>query len=341
MMFTLRVSTFISSPLTIAATLLFSSILQIAQAEDDKSNWVVAKYAQVEEERILNATVEAVHQATISAQTSGRVVKINADVDDTVNKGDILIQFRNKEQMASYNVAKAAFEESEAEYKRIQDIYNKKLVSKAALDKARARFKSDKAKLEQSYEALENTIVRAPYSGIVVKRHIEVGEFANTGRALMTGLSLEKLRANVSLPQDLINVVRQQNKATAILKSGQRLAISKMTLSPYADTQSHTFQLRAELPKGDFSIYPGMFIKIAIVSGVKQSLLVPASTIAHRSEVSAVYVMNKENQLTFRQVRVGAFIPASNSYEILAGLDDNEKVMLDPVAAAAQLKLQE
>ena len=51
--------------------------------------------------------------------------------------------------------------------------------------------------------------------------------------------------------------------------------------------------------------------------------------------------MNKENQLTFRQVRVGAFIPASNSYEILAGLDDNEKVMLDPVAAAAQLKLQE
>ena len=341
MMFTLRVSTFISSPLTIAATLLFSSILQIAQAEDDKSNWVVAKYAQVEEERILNATVEAVHQATISAQTSGRVVKINADVDDTVNKGDILIQFRNKEQTASYNVAKAAFEESEAEYKRTQDIYNKKLVSKAALDKARARFKSDKAKLEQSYEALENTIVRAPYSGIVVKRHIEVGEFANTGRALMTGLSLEKLRANVSLPQDLINIVRQQNKATAILKNGQRLAISKITISPYADTQSHTFQLRAELPKGDFSIYPGMFIKIAIVSGVKQSLLVPASAIAQRSEVSAVYVMNKKNRLTFRQVRVGAFIPASNSYEILAGLDDNEKVMLDPVAAAAQLKLQE
>ena len=341
MMFTLRVSTLISSSLTIVAVLLFSSILQIAEAENGKPNWVIAKYTQVEEERILNATVEAVHQATISAQTSGRVVKINADVDDTVSKGDILIQFRNKEQKASYNVAKAAFEESEAEYKRIQGIYSKKLVSKAALDKASARFKSNKARLAQSYEALENTIVRAPYSGIVVKRHIEVGEFANTGRALMTGLSLEKLRANVSLPQDLINIVRQQNKATAILKSGQRLAISKITISPYADTQSHTFQLRAELPKGDFSIYPGMFIKIAIVSGVKQSLLVPASAIAHRSEVSAVYVMNKENRLTFRQVRVGAFIPASNSYEILAGLDDNEKVMLDPVAAAAQLKLQE
>ena len=341
MIFTLRVLTFISLPLAIAAVLFFSFILQTAQAANEKPNWVLAKYSQVEEERVLDAIVEAVHQATISAQTSGRVVKINADIDDTVSKGDILVQFRNKEQKASFNVAKAAFEEAEAEYKRIQDIYQKKLVAKAALDKASARFKSTKARLEQASEALENTIVRAPYSGIVVKRHIEVGELANTGRKLMTGLSLEALRANVSLPQDLVHVVREQNKATAILKNGQRLPVSKITVSPYADTQSHTFQMRAELPKGDYSIYPGMFIKIAIVSGVKQSLLVPASAIAHRSEVSAVYVMDEKNRLTFRQVRVGAFIPASDSYEILAGLENNEKVMLDPVAAAAQLKLQE
>ena len=70
-------------------------------------------------------------------------------------------------------------------------------------------------------------------------------------------------------------------------------------------------------------------------------MLIPASAIAHRSEVSAVYVMDDKKQLSFRQVRVGAYIPDSNSYEILAGLEDNEKVMLDPVAAAAQLKLQE
>ncbi len=333
MTFMLRVSTFVLSPI-----LFFSSALHAA---DTKPDWTIANYVQVEEERVLSAVVEAVHQATISAQTSGRVLKINADVDDTVSKGDILVTFRNKEQKAAFNVAKAAFEEAEAEYKRIQDIFNKKLVAKSVLDKANARFKSEKARLEQAFEALENTIVRAPYSGIVVKRYIEVGELANPGRKLMTGLSLEKLRANVSLPQDLVNVVRKQNKATAILKNGKRLPIAKITVSPYADTQSHTFHMRAELPKGDYGIYPGMFIKIAIVSGVKQSLLVPASAIARRSEVNAIYVMTKDNKLTFRQVRVGAYISTSNSYEILAGLENNEKVMLDPIAAAAQLKLQE
>lgn len=334
-----HISTYTLRHLAFFTFLFFSASTTISA--DVKPSWVVAKYISIEEERILNAVVEAVHQATISAQTSGRVVKINADVDDTVNKGDILIHFRNKEQKAALNVAQATFEEAEAEFKRVQDIYNKKLVSKSTLDKATARFKSEKARLAQANEAFENTIVRAPYSGIVVKRYIEVGEFANPGRKLMTGLSLEKLRANVSLPQDLVNVVRKENKATAILKNGQRLPISKITVSPYADKQSHTFNMRAELSKGDYSIYPGMFIKIAIVSGVKQSLLVPASAIARRSEVNAIYITGKNNKLFFRQVRVGAYISSSDSYEILAGLENNEKVMLDPIAAAAQLKLQE
>lgn len=340
MIFTQRISTTISLPLAIVATLLVASIFHTSQASE-KQNWTQVNYTEVEEERVLNAIVEAVHKATISAQTSGRVVKINADVDDTVNKGDILVEFRNKEQTASYNVAKAALEESEAEYARVQDIYAKKLVSKSALDKASSRYKSDRARLETATEALENTIVRAPYSGIVVKRHIEVGELANTGRTLMTGISLEKLRANISLPQDLVNVVREKNKATAILNDGQRLALTNITVSPYADTQSHTFQVRAELPKGNFSIYPGMFIKVAIVSGVKKSLILPASAIAQRSEVSAVYVIDESNNVSFRQVRLGTFMPATNSYEILAGLENNEKVMRDPIAAVKQLKLQD
>jgi len=157
----------------------------------------------------------------------------------------------------------------------------------------------------------------------------------------MTGLSLETLRANVALPQDLVKVVREQKKATAILKDGKRLVVNKITVSPYADPNNHTFQMRAELPKGDYGIYPGMFIKVAIVNNTKQSLLVPAKSVAKRSEVSAVYVKDKDNKLSFRQVRVGAYVADSDSYEILAGLERNEKVMLDPVAAAAKLKLQE
>jgi RND family efflux transporter MFP subunit len=316
-------------------------ILSLAANAKEIQDYVTASAVQVEEERVLDAIIEAVHQATISAQTSGRVVKINVDVDDTVNKGDVLIQFRDKEQRASFNAARANLEEARAEFKRVQDIYAKKLVARAALDRADARFKAAKARYDQANEALENTVVRAPYSGIVVKRHIELGELARPGQKLMTGLSLEALRAKVALPQDMVSVVREQSKAMAIMKNGQRITATKITVSPYADPDSHTFQVRIDLPQADLGVYPGMFIKVAFVTGIAKRLLIPASAIAQRSEVKAVYVVDDKNQLRFRQVRVGSYIPASNSYEILAGLEEGENVMLDPVAAAARLKQQE
>ncbi|MCW8987257.1 MAG: biotin/lipoyl-binding protein, partial [Gammaproteobacteria bacterium] len=109
-MFTLRGSTSlaasVASPLVIIASLLLAPAIQA----EDKADWAFARNVYIDEERVLDGLVEAVHQATISAQTSGRVVKIHVDVDDAVNKGDILVEFRNKDQMASYKVAKAAFD---------------------------------------------------------------------------------------------------------------------------------------------------------------------------------------------------------------------------------------
>ena len=135
-------------------------------------------------------------------------------------------------------------------------------------------------------------------------------------------------------------MVRENGKATAVMKDGQRVTATKITVSPYADPESHTFQVRLDLPQTSLGVYPGMFIKVAFVTGVNKRLLVPASAVAQRSEVKAVYVLGDKNLLRFRQVRVGKYIPVSKSYEILAGLEEGEKVMLDPVAAAARLKQQ-
>src|SRR5210317_1971187 len=102
----------------ISMSLMFS----VAVSANPEQDYVTATLVDVEEERVLDAIVEAVHKATISAQTSGRVVKINVDVDDTVQKGDVLIQFRDKEQRAAYNAAKAALDEASSEFKRVKDI---------------------------------------------------------------------------------------------------------------------------------------------------------------------------------------------------------------------------
>lgn len=308
-----------------------SSEIQLAQAS----------YHEVERERVLDALVEAVHKATVSAQTSGRVSKIYFDVNDYAKKGDVLLRIRDKDQKAKLKVAQADFNQAQTEFNRVEELYSKQLIAKSLVDRTESQLKSSAARLEQAQENLERTVVRAPYSGIIVKRHIEVGETARTGVALFTGLSLESLRVAVNLPQDIINRVREFKSARVLLldNQGNSLMGTTMIISPYADADSHTFLVRVNLPAGDHGLYPGMAVKVAFVTGKIRKLLVPQSAIAHRSEVTAVYVMDDQKKLSMRQIRAGQ-LHEGEMIEVLAGLQENEQVTLDPIKAVSYLKEQ-
>ena len=297
-----------------------------------------ATYQTVDQEEVFDGVIEAIHRATVSAQTSGRVVEINFDVDDYVSKGDVILRIRDTEQKAALAAAQARFEEAQAEFNRIKEVYRKKLVAKSAFDKAQAALKSARASLDQAREQLEHTVVRAPYSGIVVARHIEVGETAQPGQPLMTGISLEQLRATSNVPQRDIAAVRQMQKARVLLPGDRgQLPGGKLTISPYADPESHTFNVRVDLPPGQHGVYPGMFTKVAFVVGQTRRLLVPAAAVVNRSEVTAVYVLSPQGRVEFRQVRTGA-MRGGDRVEVLAGLDAGDEVALDPIQAGGCLQ---
>lgn len=293
---------------------------------------------KVTQEQIFDATIDAVHQATVSAQTSGRITEINFDVDDYVNKGDILIRFRAREQTAALSGAEARYREASSNFERIKDLQKQNLVSKAEYDRADAAVKSARAALDQAQEQTEHTIVRAPYSGIVVKRHVEVGELANPGQPLMTGLSLEELRVVVNLPEAYIQQVRSLSHARIIFtdEGGKSVESSKLTISPYADPQTHTFRVRVDIPGGQHGVYPGEFAKVAFATGEENLLLVPEKAVVHRSEVTGVYVVSPEGRVSLRQIRLGRHY--GERFEVLAGLSNGDKVALDPIQAGVYLK---
>ncbi len=287
--------------------------------------------------RFVDATIEAEHQATVSAQVSGRVIALPFDVDDYVKKGDVIARFRDKEQQATLKAAQANVDEAQLAFNRASDIYKKKLIAKADLDRATARLKTMKATLEQAKEAMQNTVVRAPYSGIVVKRHVELGELARVGQKLLTGLSLEKLRATAQVPQSMIHALRANQQAWVYTGKDlqQKVSAEKLTISPYADAVSHTFTVRVYLPEGDHQIYPGMHTRVGFQVATEKLLTVPSSAIVYRSEVTAVYVM-QEKQIMLRQIRAGRLLD-NNHVEVLSGLTAGEEVILDPAYAMSQL----
>jgi len=326
---------------------------QLAVAAPPKLETAVAKYRQLPQEQILNGEVEATNQATISAQTGGVVEAILFDVDDYVEKGALIIRLRDTEQKARLSqaeadlkAAQALLEEAKDAHARIVKIYKKKLVARsqmdeaeAALKTAKARYESARAGLRQAKEQYGYTKIYAPYAGIVTARHVEVGETAQPGQALITGLSLNRLRVNVDVPQSLIEAVRKSGKAQVLSakKGAGSWVAEKLTVFPIADPATHTFKVRLDLPAGTAGLFPGMYVKVAFVVGSHRQLLIPAAAVVHRSEVAAVYVVTQDGQIMLRQVRPGREF-GDGMMTILAGLDEGERVALDPVAAGIQVK---
>ncbi|MCB1830932.1 MAG: efflux RND transporter periplasmic adaptor subunit [Gammaproteobacteria bacterium] len=311
-----------------------------------------AVYQVVPREYRLDGVVEAVSHSTVSAQTQGQVAEILVDVDDYVEKGAILLLLKDNEQQAGVKraeaeimAAAARLQESIAEHQRINELHRQQLASKAELDRAvaeleaaRARREAGEAVLDQAREQLEYTRVRAPYSGIVTDRFIEVGEMANPGKPLIRGLSLDRLRVIVDVPQSLIPAVRKRAEARIQLAESHAVAAEKITISPYADGASSTFEVRLTLPEGIGDLFPGMFVKVSFVTGEQRHLLIPAKAVVYRSEVSSVYVVDPAGGVSLRQIRPGRRL--HDRIAVLAGLENGEAVALDPVAAAYLLNKQ-
>jgi RND family efflux transporter MFP subunit len=331
------------------ALLAFTSV---AYAESPLTT-STATYHELPRQHLLDGIVEATHQGTMSAQTGGQVQELLFDVDDFVKEGEVIIRLKDRKQQAALSQAKAALKEAQAgldearkKHRRIKEVFAKKLVSRADMDRANtalkaaaARTDAAKAGLAQAEEQLEYTLIRAPYSGIVTERHVELGEIASPGRKLMSGISLDSLRVTVEVPQSLIPAIRKNQKGSIELPNGIWMPAERLTVFPYAHSGSNTFKVRLELPPKVKGLFPGMFVKSAFVVGTQKELLVPQQAVVYRGEVTGTYVVSPEGKISLRHIRASERIH-NGMVPILSGLEEGEKVALDPIAAGVALKKQ-
>ncbi len=312
---------------------------------------VAAEYHTLPRVMQLDGVVEAVHQGTVSAQTQGEVVEVLFDVDDEVEAGEVIARLKDTRQKAALNQAEAALaaaraqlEEARDEHQRVKEVFAKKVVAQADMDRAESALKSAEANFDSAQSAvvsareqLTYTVIRAPYTGLVVERHIEAGETASPGMPVMSGISLDSLRVAVDVPQRLIAHVREHRQARIETDIGERLDAAGLTFFPFADPRGNTFRVRVELPPEHGGLLPGMFVKVAFTIGDEDLLLIPQRAVVYRSEVTAVYVMNEEGDVRMRRIRAGHKLD-DQMIAVRAGLQEGERVVTDPIRAGAALK---
>jgi RND family efflux transporter MFP subunit len=298
--------------------------------------------------------VEAVRQATVGAQADGRVTELLVKAGDRVQAGQVLarVDARVAEQGVAASLsqvvqAEANLANARRQYERQRELAAQKFVSQSAVDQAEAAFKAAQAEVAtlkasagQAATQRSFATITAPFAGIVGATHVEAGDLATQGRALVTVFDPSDLRVTATLPQATLARWKRELPVTVELPAlGRAVVAQRATVVPLADVKTHTVRVRLDLPAGE-GLLPGQFARAQFPVGTVRAIAVPPTALLKRGELTAVYVLAANDRWLLRQVRTGETLvdPGAGAVvEILAGLTEGDRIARDPVAAGVAL----
>lgn len=301
----------------------------------------------------LDGSLQAVRQSVLSAQASGRIATLSVKAGDRVKAGQVLAVIDDRATQAGVAEAQAGFAQADAQlanakanYERTRDLRAQGFVAQAALDTALSQLKAAQAGVAaaragqtQSSLAQGFTRLTAPYDGWVLQTHAEAGGLAMPGTPVLTVYAPQPIRAVVYVPASQQALAQQAQRIEVQLPGTDKwVKPAAQTSLPAADPVSQTVEWRLDLSAADGAAQvPGRQVRVRFVGGDAKRLVVPASALLRRGELTGVYVVATKGEgkpagFALRAVRTGASHGAAG-LEVLAGLKAGDRVALDPVRA--------
>ena len=292
----------------------------------------------------LEGMVEAVRQATVSSQATGRVASLWVKVGDKVRAGQVLatIDDRDTQTVVARSQAQVAQAEAElanaqANVQRTRDLRQQGFVSQAALDGAESQFKAAQAAragagagAQQARLAQSFTQVTAPFDGYVLETLAQAGDLAVPGKPVAVVYAPQPLRVVVQVPASMGGQARSAQRIE--LQAGnvwvQPLAQQGVTA---ADPVSQTLTWKMDVPAAAAAqMLPGQQTRVRFVGGSAQRMVVPQAAVLRRGELTAVYVASDKG-FVLKAVRLGA--QHGDGVEVLAGLKAGDAVAAHAIQA--------
>jgi len=295
---------------------------------------------------LATGTIQAVRQGTLGAQLSGRVVEVLVRSGDTVKAGQPLIQIEANDaadaataSAATASGAVARLASARADYARAQRLRAQEYISAAAMERIEAALHSAEADAQAATAAASGARARAgwrtvtaPYAGHVTDLFVTPGDLATPGRPLIALYDPAALRVVAQVPESIAAQLQGAKPASLAVEPGQPpVQATHWTVVNAVDPVTHSVEVRAELPAG-IHLQPGQFVRLRLsLKTATAQLRIPARAVLHRSEVTAVYVIDAAGAAHLRQVRLGPI--EGDNVTVLSGLQVGELISLDPIAA--------
>lgn len=308
----------------------------------------------------LPGQTQAYIQAPVFAQTSGYLKKWYFDIGAQVKAGDVLADIDTPQVDQQLNQAKATLKEAQAAldlsrvtYQRNQDLLRRRVIAQQDFDTAssdlgvkQATVNADEAAV-MSLQALEDfKTVKVPFDGIVTARNTDIGALVNSGSGnpLFIVAQIKPLRVYINVPENMAQDVSVG--ANTELKfnefPGREFAGKVVRTAGAIDPSSRTLLTEVDVPNESGELFPGAYTQVRLVTGGNnRSVLIAANTLLFRSEGAAVGVVNQDNVVELRKIKIGRDL--GNQLEVTQGLSLDDRIIVNPsdsLAAGQKVKVR-
>jgi membrane fusion protein, multidrug efflux system len=239
-------------------------------------------------------TAQATQGVTVSADLPGTVAKINFESGQAVKKGDILVELDTRQERAQLAAAESDRDLARINYGRAKQLVSQGVLARTEYDNTESQQKSMEAKVGEIQATIDRKTIRAPFSGVLGLRQINLGEYLAAGQAIVPLQVLNPIYVNFGVPQTTYAQVSVGHtlKVTSDDMPGKVFPGRVTAVDSVINESTRNIQVQATLPNPNGKLRPGMFVQVEVALGPsRQAITLPASAINYAPYGDSVYVV--------------------------------------------------
>jgi membrane fusion protein (multidrug efflux system) len=297
---------------------------------------IVAKSEQWPESLGAIGTVAAVHGVTVSADLPGIVDKITFDSGRMVQAGEILIHLDTRQEQAQLTAAESQRDLARLNLDRMSDLFRQGITSQSDYDRSAAEHKQAEARVGEIRATIDRKKVRAPFTGLLGIRQVNLGQYLSGGDPVVPLQSLDPIYVNFAVPQQEVPKLRVGGGVSVSFEgmAGASPAGRVTALDSVVDPATRNVQVQATFANTDGRLRPGMFVQAQVLLGKSSPVVsLPASAISYAPYGDSVFVvadMQGPNNQTYRGVQQ-QFVTVGGSrgdqVAVVSGIEPGQEVV--------------
>lgn len=252
-------------------------------------------------------SLNAINGVNLSSALAGTVTKIAFHSGGTVKQGQLIAQLDISQERALLKQYQAQEKLSKNNFERALNLHKKNLNSRQDLDNTRTRYEISQAQVAQEQAVIAKKTIRAPFSGVLGIRQVNLGQYLQPGSTVVNLEQLSPLHVDFTLPQsDAPRIQTDQQIEIRMSAFPSQKFIGRIgAIDPAVDPQSRTFRVQATLNNYRDQLKPGMYVNVRVIASKPQShTVVPIPAISYSLYGDSVYVLTPEKQAG--QSKIGA-----------------------------------